>query len=271
MLLAFAAMPDTPQSESPSLQAWTPGRPHAYEMKFLLSESRARDVEAILAPHLSLDPHADPTLDNAYRTTTLYCDTPAFDVFHRVGRHARRKLRLRRYCESPQIFVERKRKRGERVQKRRSVIDELELWRFHAAGSEGAWPGRWFEELVVQQELQPACRVHYLRTAYFGATPESPVRVTFDRDVRGLPTRDWNVDPFFGGSEVCLGEVICEFKFQGGLPGLLKSVVHSLRLSPCGVSKYRRSLAAAGVIPMPSEGTRTLESISFDSGRVSDA
>lgn len=271
MPLAVVPMRDTPPSESPSLRAWNRGQPRAYEMKFLLSESRARDVETILSRHLSLDPHADPALDNAYRTTTLYCDTPAFDVFHRVGRHARRKLRLRRYSESRQIFIERKHKRGERVRKRRSVIDELELPRFQSEGADPAWPGRWFEDLVVRHELRPACRVHYLRTAYFGATAESPLRVTFDRDVRGLPTHDWNVDPFFGGSEVCVGEVICEFKFHGAMPGLMKSVVQSQRLAPCGVSKYRRCLAAAGVMKMPKEGWGRPESVPFEQRGESDA
>lgn len=271
MLLAFVPMTDTPPSESPSLRAWTPGQPRAYEMKFLLSESRAREVEAILSRHLTLDPHADPALDNAYRTTTLYCDTPSFDVFHRVGRHARRKLRLRRYSESRQIFVERKHKRGERVRKRRSVIDEHELRHFHNVGGDAAWPGRWFEELVVQHELRPTCRVHYLRTAYFGTTAEGPIRVTFDRDVRGLPTQNWNVDPFFGGSEVCLGEVICEFKFHGAMPGLLKSVVQSQHLAPGGVSKYRRCLAAAGVVAVPHERNSATGSTPSEQRSVSDA
>lgn len=216
-------------------------------MKFLLSESLAREVESILAPHLALDPHADLSLDNAYRTTTLYCDTAAFDVFHRVGPHARRKLRLRRYGESPRIFIERKHKRGERVRKRRSAIDLSELPRMGKPDHGEAWTGQWFDEMVVRQELRPACRVHYLRTAFYGATEEGPVRVTFDRDVRGLPTHDWNVDPFFGGVEVFLGEVICEFKFHGTLPAMLKSVVQSLRLSPRGVSKYRHCVEAAGL------------------------
>src|SRR5207253_3200738 len=67
-------------------------------------------VQERVGVRLALDPHADPALDNAYHTTSLYCDTAQFEVFHRLGSFKRRKHRLRRYNEIPWIFLERKTK-----------------------------------------------------------------------------------------------------------------------------------------------------------------
>src|SRR5262245_22329638 len=111
-----AVPPAVAPSTSPSLRV-VPGQPRAYELKFLVGVREARAVEALLAPRLAIDPHADPSLGNAYRTTTLYCDTPAFEVLRRIGSHKRRKYRLRRYGHGSVLFLERKSKKGERVSK----------------------------------------------------------------------------------------------------------------------------------------------------------
>ena len=141
--------------------------------------SDARAVESLLAPRLALDPHADPALGDAYRTTTLYCDTAAFDVFRCVGSHKRRKYRLRRYGHASAIFLERKSRKGERVRKRRTTIDETELSQFAESRTDAGWHGTWFAEQIGRRGLEPALRVQYVRTAYFGTTTEGPIRVTF--------------------------------------------------------------------------------------------
>src|SRR5258707_1177235 len=72
--------------ESPSL--FGPGTEAdsatAYEVKFLVTEDQVREVIARVVGKLALDPYADPVLDNAYLTTSVYTDTPNFDVFHRT-------------------------------------------------------------------------------------------------------------------------------------------------------------------------------------------
>ena len=70
---------------SPSLQPWVRGEAPAFEMKFLLDEARARDVEGWLSTPLSPDPLSDRQLGNAYRVTTVYRDTPESEVFHAIG------------------------------------------------------------------------------------------------------------------------------------------------------------------------------------------
>src|SRR5262245_17899821 len=93
-----------------------------YELKFLVTEPQAREIEERVGEQMVLDPHADPNLGNAYRTTSLYCDTAQFDVFHRLGSCKRRKHRLRRYDRTSEVFLERKIKWGDRVKKLRTMI-----------------------------------------------------------------------------------------------------------------------------------------------------
>ena len=97
---SYTARPPAPGfcPESPALAGT--GAP-AYELKFLLTEPQARQVEAMLRENLALDPHADPTL-GAYRVTSVYFDTPQLDCFHEqvVGLVPRFKVRSRLYADS---------------------------------------------------------------------------------------------------------------------------------------------------------------------------
>ncbi|MGE5192264.1 MAG: polyphosphate polymerase domain-containing protein [Deltaproteobacteria bacterium] len=215
-------------------------------MKFLLDEARARDVETRLAARLTPDPHADPALDNAYRITTIYCDTSGFEVFHRLGPHRRRKYRLRRYGSESLVFLERKTRQAERVRKRRTMVDDRDLPALSAFSTDSGWPGHWFHQQLLRRRLEPVCAVRYLRTAYVGTEDEGPLRLTFDRDLRTCLARDWALPPAACGISVLTGQVVCEFKFRGALPALFKGVIRELALEPTGVSKYREGFRAAG-------------------------
>jgi hypothetical protein len=238
-----------PASASPSLVRGAGGLAPAFELKFLLSEAQARAVEDRVRHQLFLDPHADPALGNAYLTTSVYCDTPRFDVYHRCGSFRRRKHRLRRYGDAPGVFLERKAKQGARVRKRRCKIAEAELALLEAPLTTPAWPGHWFHRQLVFRQLRPVCRVRYQRVAYLGIADDHPVRLTFDRQVFGTPARDWSPEPFAGGHPLLTDGVICEFKFCGALPGLFKELIRTMQLNPGGVSKYRLGVEAAGLLP----------------------
>src|SRR6185436_11302573 len=112
-----------PEFESPSLATDAPGESPAFEIKFSLDELTAARVEQTFSSWMSLDPHANAVLDHSYRITSLYSDTPAFDVFHRTGSGRRTKFRARQYGESSPIFLERKTKRGRSVAKKRVIVD----------------------------------------------------------------------------------------------------------------------------------------------------
>src|SRR4051812_26013707 len=91
---------------SPSLAP--DGTAPAYELKFLLHEAQAQLVEAWARRRLMLDPHGEPALAGAYRTVSLYFDTPQLDVYQRTPSYKRRKFRVRRYGAAPLLFLERK-------------------------------------------------------------------------------------------------------------------------------------------------------------------
>jgi VTC domain len=232
--------------ESPSLASPGDGAGAAYELKFLLDEARAQEVEAWARRRLTLDPHGDPALGGAYRTTSLYFDTPELDVYHRSPSYKRRKYRVRRYGALPWLFLERKTKWGDRVQKRRTGVPDADLRLLAHPLSLVDWPGHWFHRRLLARRLGPACRIAYQRTAYAGTSADGPLRLTLDRRVRGLLTTAWDLTPFDGGLPLLTGQVILEFKFRSALPVLFKEIIAAFRLSPRTVSKYRLCRGAWG-------------------------
>jgi hypothetical protein len=232
--------------ESPSLATRDEEGP-AFELKFLLDENRAREVESWARERLVPDPHRDPTLDGAYRTTSLYCDTPELDVYHRRPKYRRSKFRVRRYGAMPWVFLERKSKRGDRVAKQRVTVAEGELDSLAHPMSLVDWPGHWFHLRLLARRLGPACRITYERTAFAGTCPGGPLRLTLDRRLRGVLAQDWVAAPFEGGLPLLTGRVILEFKFRAALPALFRQLVADFRLAPAGVSKYRLCREAWGL------------------------
>ncbi len=224
--------------ESPSLASAEAGAGPAYELKFLLDPARAREVETRARGRLALDPHGDPALGGAYRTTSLYFDTPELDVYRRSPSYRRRKFRLRRYGPSSWAFLERKSKWGDRVEKRRSAVPEAELPLLALPASLANWAGHWFHRRLLRRRLFPACRIVYERTAFVGSCPEGPLRLTLDRRLSGVLTGEWGLGPVEKGLPLLAGQVILELKFRRALPAPFKEIVCDLRLSPTPVSKY---------------------------------
>jgi hypothetical protein len=239
-------LPLPPGFASPSLAAADAEGP-AFELKFLLDEARAQEVEVWARVRLALDPHGDPALGGAYLTTSLYFDTPGLDVYHRSPGYKRRKFRLRRYGAAPWAFLERKSKWGDRVRKRRTPLPDEELALLAHPMSVVTWPGHWFHRSLLARRLVPACRVSYQRTAYVGACAAGPLRLTLDRRVRGASASDWGLAPPEGALPLLRGQAILELKFHSALPGPFRELVEGMRLSPSGVSKYRRGREAWGL------------------------
>jgi hypothetical protein len=245
-------LPEADAPTHPPLSAVSPGLVRsaaavpAFEVKFLLTEAEAREVERRLRRRLTPDSHGDPALGGAYRVTSVYFDTSAFDVYRRSEGHRRRKFRVRRYGTSPTAYLERKTKSAQQVRKRRTAIPLAELPRL-AGALTADWPGAWFVKRLALRDLRPVCRVTYERVALVGHTPDGPIRATFDRAAVGGPTTGPVPEPVGDGPRLLDGEVIAELKFLGAMPVLFKSVVEDLRLTPSPVSKYRRCVEAAGL------------------------
>lgn len=232
--------------ESPSLFADGADGPAAYELKFLLSEEQARGVEARVRGPLSLDRHADPARGNAYLTTSLYTDTPGFDILRRSPTAGGSKYRVRRYGTDGPAFVEQKAKTGDRVRKRRAEIARGQLALLADGTVSPDWPGSWFRDGVTALGLRPVCRIAYDRVAYLGVADGGTVRVTFDRNVRGESADGWAVGPVGDAPVLLAGSVVGEFKFRVALPPLLKGVMAEFGLFPAQVSKYRLFMGTTG-------------------------
>lgn len=232
--------------QSPSLEPVKRNGAAAYEFKFLLSESVAREVEARLSPHMSVDPHVDAS-GTGYDIATLYCDTQALDVFHRRGRHKLSKFRLRRYGDADKIYLERKSKRGERVRKRRSTLELGQLGVL--ASGDGALDEdqTWYRRQLMRHRVRPVCLIEYRRSAFIAPGSEGPLRLTFDRSISGSLHSDWSLERCGVALPLLADRVVCEFKFRGAMPLLFKSVVQEMQLVPGGVSKYRHCIEASGL------------------------
>lgn len=232
---------------SPSLAAMPDGVIPAYEVKFLVPEPIARRVEEWAAGHLTPDPYTDPALGNRYRVTSLYFDTPAFDVFRRTVGHRGRKHRVRRYGSEEIVHLERKSKRDGRVWKQRTPLaaDQLE----RALADPAASGTGWFALELADLGLRPACRVTYERAAFVGTGPTGPIRVTLDRAAVGTAADGPDVRPVADGLPLLAGAAVVEFKYLAAMPAVFKAAIEELRLSPSGMSKYRTCAAAAGLVP----------------------
>jgi hypothetical protein len=235
------ARPAPMELHSPGLIASKAGP--AFELKFQLTVAEALDVESWARQHLNPDPHGE---EGSYRITSVYCDTPRLDTFHRSPGYKRSKFRLRRYGEMPHVYLECKKRWGDRVKKKRAEVPESEL-SLLAGEPALEWAGAWFQRRVSQRGLRPACRVTYTRTAFFGQTGETTIRLTLDRNLAGAPATGWEV-PLADGEPLLQDGVLLEMKFNVHLPELFRSLLPRLPLHQGRVSKYRRCVQVCGLV-----------------------
>lgn len=166
----------------------------------------------------------DGKLASAY--TTLYYDTPAFDMYitHHNGCLGRQKVRVRRYLDSGLTFLEVKNKNNHRrTRKKRIAIDD-----FNIAGDEKRQfltPLCWYDVTT----LKPALRNWFNRITLVNKGKTE--RVTIDTDLRyhNLAT----------GDDYALEQaVIIELKRDGNVMSPLLAMLRDLRIQPHGFSKY---------------------------------
>ena len=220
----------------------------AYELKFELAQQDVHRMKAWARRHLRPDPHGE---DGCYRVTSVYCDTPGFDVFHRTEGYRGSKLRLRRYGWAPFVFLERKVKRGDRVRKRRVEVAPEDLPRLagYLAGTipPAGWAAGWFLDRALKKGVAPACRVGYRRSAFFGMADGQSVRLTIDEDLIGVPARGWEAPPLQEGLQLLPGGALLELKFQDRIPELFRGLLPELPAQTARISKFRRCIQVCGV------------------------
>ena len=223
------------------------------EIKFLVNEATGIRIREWARERLAADPHgAGPNADE-YRVSTLYLDTTERDVFHRRGSYGRSKYRVRRYGDEPRVFLERKLRTSSRLAKRRTdiPIDTLPLLK---AAADGDGETGWFRRRVVVRQLEPVCRVSYLRMARLAETPAGRMRMTLDSLLTASPADTYSLDGA-GPAAFLNGHMILELKFRGTMPTVFRQLVDSFALAPGRASKYRTAADILGIARLaPEEG-----------------
>jgi VTC domain len=231
-------------------------REFAREIKFLVDVSLAEDVRHWARARLGPDPHGTGQCGDEYVTTSLYFDTPAFDVYHRNGSHARGKFRIRRYGLLDFIFLERKMRTDRLLAKRRTTVPLEALQRVGEPDADPGWPGYWFHRRLLLRGLRPLVQISYDRVARSSVIGGDAVRFTMDTNVRVLPMPDRAFLPGVG-FPVIANQAIVEMKYRREPPAVLRQAVERFRLTPVAISKYRLGfdaleyVTAAGSGPSP--------------------
>jgi hypothetical protein len=218
-------------------------RPHALEVKFIVSDMLADGIRRWARTHLDPDPHGAGPFHDQYGTTSIYFDNSDADVFHRRGSFGRSKYRIRRYANEEVVFLERKMRRPAVLAKRRTCMPIATLDRLTANHADDLWTGSWFHRRIAARRLQPVCQVSYSRTARMIDRNGEPVRLTLDADL-AAQTCDGFEFSNEEGLPVLPGRVVLELKYRGGFPAIFRRLVEEFALAPRSASKYRLGMAA---------------------------
>jgi hypothetical protein len=186
---------------------------------------------------------------DTYCITSLYYDTPDYGVFYKNGSHGRAKYRIRRYDQSPTVFLERKLRTHGTVTKRRTLVPLKDLEMLHEPWQ--SWRGDWFRRRVTARGMAPSCQISYQRTALVGMTREGLIRLTLDEGLCAAPVIDAAFRPLAACTQLNPGHCILEMKFRLSMPAAFKNIVSELQLHSQPISKYRIALPVLGLARDP--------------------
>ena len=206
-------------------------------------------------PFLVPDLNADQTeLKSEYTVRSIYFDTPNFDSLSekKEGLENRLKLRIRgynNYFSGCEVFLEIKRKFGDRIAKNRAItvydlldktLETGELKRSNGKPSDIMKEDAARFLFHLHREAQrPVNLVVYEREPYHGKF-DSSVRITFDKNIRAAVFP--HLSELFsnnGLSHIWKDAFILEIKyFDGGLPSWSKSIIQEFELKHEALSKY---------------------------------
>ena len=226
------------------------------ELKYQVSESQVAEIRRDIAPYCRPDSH-NPSGSAAagYEVSSLYLDSPglAFYQAKERGDPDRLKLRVRGYGRSPQATLECKRRVADVIDKKRVAVDRQEL-RCAARGDFD--PGadqlearRFVDEfasIAACTGAEPTLLIHYEREAWVSDV-DPYARVTMDRNISTVPTRDWDVagpregwirfDDHWRRDEEPR-TVVLELKCHASIPDWMLDLIQRHRLKRQSFSKY---------------------------------
>ena len=244
-----------------------------YEMKYIISESKAAAIARFIEPYLSLDRYSKSQPNGYYPIVSLYLDSDDLRLCTEslCGVPKRFKLRIRSYCDDPDYprFFEVKRRSNTVIIKSRAkvaphdvptllsgqYVPPLQNYQDDISAIEQ------FQLYMKSIHAKPKILIRYFRRAYEGNT-ENRVRVTFDRQIAYKVSNGHGV-LFNGGNNwqynpITLSSVILEIKFTQRYPAWLSQMAQCFNLQQWSVSKYATSMEKACLLgfcapsaPMP--------------------
>ena len=229
-----------------------------YELKYLISEVLAAEIERYVRPFLEYDRYSKLQRGGYYAISSLYLDSPDLQLCKETltGQKNRFKLRIRSYTDEPEYprFFEIKRRINTVILKSRARVTEDDVPMLlkgrllppHSYHTDEAALNQ-FQLYVASINAGPKVLVRYLRKAY-ESTSENRVRVTFDRELCYKVTNEPRVR--LGGmgwqhNILTDGHVVLEVKFTGVYPPWLSRMVEVLNLQARSVSKFATSIQQA--------------------------
>jgi VTC domain len=223
-------------------------RPQARELKFAVDPDVAVGIRLWARTYLDADTHGAGTFGDEYRTTSVYFDTDAYDVFYSRGSFGRSKYRIRRYGDEDTVFLERKLRQPAVLAKRRTSLSLTALPQLAEPAVE-AWPGFWFHRRVMARRLRPVCQVAYTRMARSVVRNGEQVRLTLDSNIRALPAKDirFSTESALPAVTAMPDRLILELKYRGAPPAIFRQLVEAFALVPQTASKYRMGVVALGL------------------------
>lgn len=219
------------------------GLPARHELKYFINPAEVEALRARLRPALAMDSHC--VNGEPYVIRSLYFDdiddTAWYDKQAGVMHRDKYRIRIYRYSDK-EIFLERKRKMGDLIQKSSVQITRRLCDQLIAGDPAGLYKAQnpLLQDVYVQMRtrlLRPRVIVDYAREAYLH--PAEDVRITFDLGLRSglhsvdlfnpnLPTvcpHDRNVE-------------ILEVKFNNYLPDYIAALLSGVSAERSAVSKY---------------------------------
>ena len=217
--------------------------PARHELKYFIHPAEMKALGARLQPVLRLDPHCRN--GRPYVLRSLYFDDVDDSAYRdkAAGLMHRDKYRIRIYNYSDaEIFLERKRKLGDLIQKSSVQITRRlceQLISGNPAGLQRA-NSPLLRDVYVQMRtrlLRPRVIVDYERLAWLH--PAENLRVTFDMNLRtGLNSVDLFNPDVCAISPLEGREQILEVKYDNYLPEIAAGLLRGIRADHSAISKY---------------------------------
>jgi hypothetical protein len=224
-----------------------------YEIKYLISESKAWAIAQFVEAYLPLDRYCKSQPSGAYPVATLYLDSHHLHLCRESleGRKNRFKLRIRSYTDDTDYpcFFEIKRRMNSIIIKDRARVRHPNVASLRSGlslppedcGTEHQTLKQ-FQLYVNSINAAPVIKVRYMRRAYEG-TSSNRARVTFDRQLAFKTGNIADVSLYGQGwQQHPTNEVILEIKFTGLYPAWLSRMIKCFDLRPQSLSKYVRSV-----------------------------